>query len=68
MRCFTRVDRKILAACRKPTAARMQEADRGTKDLWRIRVGEWRVLYLIDDEARLISVTRIAHRREVYKR
>jgi len=39
---------------------------RGYKDLWRIRVGDWRVVYIIDDAAKLVSVTRIAHRREVY--
>jgi len=29
-------------------------------------VGDWRVVYIIDDGARLVSITRIAHRREVY--
>jgi mRNA interferase RelE/StbE len=41
---------------------------KGYKDQWRIRVGDWRVVYIIDDTARLISVTRVAHRREVYER
>ena len=38
------------------------------KDQWRVRAGNWRVLYIIDDAAKLISITRIAHRREVYDR
>ena len=41
---------------------------KGYKDSWRIRIGDWRVVYIIDDNAKLISVTRIAHRREVYER
>jgi mRNA interferase RelE/StbE len=41
---------------------------RGYTDQWRVRVGAWRVVYIIDDAAKLISVTRIAHRREVYER
>ena len=41
---------------------------KGYKDHWRIRVGDWRALYVIDDSARVVSVTRIAHRREVYER
>ena len=41
---------------------------RGYKDQWRVRVGDWRVVYIIDDEAKLVSITRIAHRREVYER
>ena len=33
---------------------------------WRIRVGSYRIRYLIDDGSRELTVTRIAHRREVY--
>jgi mRNA interferase RelE/StbE len=40
---------------------------KGYRDQWRIRVGDWRVVYIIDDAAKLVSVTRIAHRREVYE-
>ncbi|MEP7308292.1 MAG: type II toxin-antitoxin system RelE/ParE family toxin [Acidobacteriota bacterium] len=40
----------------------------GYADQWRVRVGDWRVVYIIDDAAKRISVTRIAHRREVYER
>jgi mRNA interferase RelE/StbE len=41
---------------------------KGYKDQWRVRVGSWRVVYIIDDAEKLISITRIAHRREVYER
>ena len=41
---------------------------KGYEDQWRIRVGDWRVVYVIDDAAKLVGVTRIAHRREVYER
>jgi mRNA interferase RelE/StbE len=41
---------------------------KGYKDQWRVRVGDWRMVYIIDDTAKLISITRIAHRREVYER
>jgi mRNA interferase RelE/StbE len=39
---------------------------RGGRDEWRIRVGDYRAIYIIDDETRRVEVTRIAHRREVY--
>ena len=35
---------------------------------YRVRVGEYRVVYAIDDAERLVIVARIAHRREVYRR
>lgn len=34
---------------------------------YRIRVGDFRVLYLVDEEAREVTVTRVAHRRDVYR-
>ena len=37
------------------------------KDLYQIRVGSYRIVYQIDDETRLIRVTRIRHRREIYR-
>ncbi len=40
----------------------------GRPNSWRIRVGEYRILYEIDDAARKVSVFRIAHRRDVYRR
>lgn len=35
---------------------------------WRIRVGDYRVVYTIDDARSLVEVTRIRHRSEVYER
>jgi mRNA interferase RelE/StbE len=35
---------------------------------WRIRVGDYRVVYTIDDSRLLIEVTRIRHRSQVYER
>ena len=34
---------------------------------WRIRVGDYRVIYDIDDTSRKIDVLHIGHRREVYR-
>ncbi|MBI2866624.1 MAG: type II toxin-antitoxin system RelE/ParE family toxin [Chloroflexi bacterium] len=34
---------------------------------WRIRVGDYRVVYGIDDNARIVTVVRVAHRREAYR-
>jgi mRNA interferase RelE/StbE len=40
---------------------------KGGDNEWRIRVGDYRIVYVIDDEARTVEVTRIAHRREAYQ-
>jgi mRNA interferase RelE/StbE len=39
----------------------------GSKTDWRIRVGDYRVIYEIADEIRVIRVNRVRHRREVYR-
>lgn len=63
---FTRVDRKILGLADNPRPAGSKKL-RGYKDLWRIRIGDWRVVYIIDDAAERVMITRVAHRREVYE-
>ena len=39
---------------------------KGEENLWRIRVGDWRIGYEIDDAAREITIIRVGHRREFY--
>lgn len=39
----------------------------GGESEWRIRVGQYRIVYNIDDENRLVSVTRVRHRSAVYR-
>jgi mRNA interferase RelE/StbE len=35
--------------------------------LWRIRQGNYRVVYSIDDKQQIVTIVRIGHRREVYR-
>ena len=39
----------------------------GSENDWRIRVGDYRVIYEIADEIRVVRVNRIRHRRDVYR-
>lgn len=38
----------------------------GGKNVWRIRVGHYRVIYKIYDERLVVMVVRVAHRKEAY--
>jgi mRNA interferase RelE/StbE len=40
----------------------------GAKDLYRVRSGDYRIIYRIDDKAIRVLVARIGHRRDVYRR
>jgi mRNA interferase RelE/StbE len=35
--------------------------------LWRIRQGDYRIIYAVDDSKHLITVVRVGHRREIYR-
>jgi mRNA interferase RelE/StbE len=39
---------------------------RGSKGLWRVRVGDYRIVYAVNDPAKTVDITRIAHRRDAY--
>ena len=40
---------------------------RGASDLWRVRVGDFRIIYHVDDGARLIEVRAIRDRKDAYE-
>ena len=62
---FARIDRRIIALADNPRPAGCQKL-KGYKDQWRIRVGDYRVMYTIDDARLLVELTRVRHRRDVY--
>lgn len=36
-------------------------------EAWRVRVGDYRILYTINDDEHVVRIYRIAHRREAYR-
>jgi len=52
----------LASAPRPPGCKKLRGGDKE----WRIRVSDYRVVYVIDDTAKTVDVTRIAQRREVY--
>lgn len=39
---------------------------KGNNDLWRIRIGNYRVLYSIDDNQNIVDIISIGHRKDIY--
>ena len=39
---------------------------KSAENLWRIRLGDWRIGYEVDDEARVVTIITVGHRREFY--
>ncbi len=61
-----RVDKALLNLKLHPKLSGIKKLS-GSHNDWRIRVGDYRIIYEVDDELSLIIVWRIAHRREVYR-
>ena len=53
----------LASAPRPPGCKKLKGGDKE----WRIRVGDYRIVYVIDDTVKTVDVTRIAHRSDVYK-
>jgi len=60
-----RISRRILLLedNPRPTGARKL----GDRDEYRLRVGDYRILYSIDDKGHIVTVFAVGHRREVYR-
>lgn len=54
---------RIEADARAPGSVKLA----GAKATYRVRVGDWRIVYEIDDAQGTVFVTIVAHRREVYR-
>jgi len=56
----------VLESLEQEPRPRGVEKIRGT-ELWRIRKGDYRAIYYINDREQIITVVRIGHRRDVYR-
>ena len=71
---LSRLDKKIvarifpkieaLAVDPRPSGCRKIQ---GADDLWRIRVGDYRVIYHIFDQELIIEIVTVRHRRDAYR-
>jgi len=64
------IHQKCIAAIRRPAGDPPPPGCRkltGSTNDWRIRVGDYRILYEIADAIRVVRVNRIRHRRDVYR-
>jgi mRNA interferase RelE/StbE len=60
------VRQRIDSLCREPRPHGVKKLS-GTDDGHRVRVGDHRILYTMDDHHRVVTIYRIRHRREAYR-
>ena len=54
---------KALALVARPDGCKKLKSE---QSLWRIRVGDYRVIYSIDDVIKRIDIRKISHRKDAY--
>jgi mRNA interferase RelE/StbE len=57
----------LLAENPRPPAAKMLVSNDAPR-LWRVRTGDYRLVYQVHDDVLLVLVVSVGHRREVYDR
>ena len=62
-----RLTPRIEALAKDPRPEGIKKLE-GEPNLYRLRVGDYRIIYQIRDKELLILVVKIGHRREVYRR
>lgn len=63
---FHRIQPRLVALGAAPRPFGVQKL-RGRDDAYRIRVGDYRILYAIDDHAKQVTIMSVAHRGEAYR-
>lgn len=64
-RQLRRLIERIRSLAEEPRPAGVEKLS--TLERYRIRQGDWRVLYEIDDGARVVTIVKVGHRKEVYR-
>ncbi len=62
-----RIDAAIAALSETPRPTGVKMLQGRLKPGWRIRAGDYRVLYRIDDAAGEVKIFEVGHRREIYR-
>ena len=61
-----RIFRKIVGLAKMPRPQGCKKLV-GSKALWRIRIGEYRVVYAVYDDKRIVDIVAVRHRKEAYR-
>lgn len=61
------IDRSILCLAENPRPRGVKKL-KGARDLYRHRAGDYRIIYQIQDNVHLVTLVRVRHRRDVYRR
>ena len=62
-----RIDKRLIALSEEPWPRGVLKLKGKEGDGWRVKAGQYRILYTVDKTQRLVKVYRIKHRRQAYR-
>lgn len=62
---LVRIVRQIQSLVVQPRCPKSEKLS--SEEKYRVRQGDWRIVYSIDDESRIVEIVKIGHRREIYR-
>ncbi len=63
---FSSLARKIDGLVNQPFPAGVKKI-KGTQAGWRVRAGDYRIIYEVDESTKTVNISAIGHRKEIYK-
>ncbi len=61
-----RIDAQVLPLADNPFPSGSEKLE-GLEGLYRVRVGDYRVLYMVDTKQHVVTIAKLRHRREAYR-
>jgi mRNA interferase RelE/StbE len=62
-----RIGKAIDTLTENPRPSGSKKLEGQKESLWRIRIGDYRVIYLVEDVIKIVEIRRIGHRKDIYE-
>ncbi len=56
---------EMLAENPRPTGCKKLVGNK--EEIWRIRIGDYRILYTIEDQVKIVDIRKVGHRKDIYE-
>ena len=62
-----KIGQLIESLAENPRPSGVKKLKAVNEDLYRVRAGDYRVVYAVDDTIRIVDIRKIGHRKDIYK-
>jgi mRNA interferase RelE/StbE len=62
-----RIGKAIDTLSKNPRPVGSKKLEGQKESLWRIRIGDYRVIYLVEDVIKIVEIRRVGHRKDIYE-